>query len=1396
MLQIDSSPSAAQPQPPPETPSDSSSSSSSSQRASSPAAAAAAAAAGSDSDSNSAGDSFIPPIAKKLDGMARTGESAAAAVKPSSSQPAPARLGSTRSSDASSVTSTKETDYTAGLEMVAAVLASSRRHHSEEHHATAPPSQQPQRRPDNMPPQATGRIHAASGLFRSNSMPVATTPATTPNQEKVPIHVLIANTASANGPGAPPSRVTTLRTQGLGGSLLSDTEAGNLLLNDTSHASLSPTSLAPPSGFRELQGTDYTEERAIAEAIRLSLATGDTQPPATAPNPRSSGSNGGLFGRRTDSAGASKPSGAFRFAGGAGSGLASMFASRPQIKIVLDSNVAEVLVAGPMIPPAVGWLPDYDDPMHHRRARRSESVSNSSGGLLSDVGEEESVTTAGVSQSESSESVAGESVSGRGYLFQDDAPHPDDELPDYMTPPREIVEDGVLSGNVVVKMDKPATNIKGISVRIVGLLEVDSFSVVNARIGADAEPIARKVMAREVVVHRWNPQEEIQPGTHKFSFATSIPGGCPPTTMVPYINIKYTIDAVFVRQDGSYITSDVEHFHVIRVRRFDPAPGQQPTTVAAEPAQPPETQEESRRSVSPPLPITARTPSIEPHAAADDRRDPLPGLMLPGAGTVRRRSPSSSQPAAPFTRRASSASLAPIGSMGAATFLRRTRAKSPGQGILSLMDQVSSALSGIGGAGGQQPARGDRLDVAQGESSRARADASATSQEAGEADHDARTLATTPVPEPEEVPAAEVATSGVSTPASGLQTPAEAAPADTVATSRPVADQSASTSTATTLAAGTPTTTPPSPPSTGVVAPRNRRGFFETLFSATALTGADEIHPHVPYRATYSGITDDGVINWECSLLPALPADAKELTLDLVLRVMRADTDLETGCKRLEHIVVCVKEVTVFKVVIVSRNSKRRSHRKVSEERVRGKATLKPTFSEMEPSESMPAAEDLRFKLTLPINMRTPHTSQYTQQNNIYTTHTGKPLNLLPDLVEREVERHNYIRISVPYTVRKRPDSSLQDWYQGSRRSKVAEITVPFKVVVLAKDAGFPWDLGFAPPVGPQVHPARAGAGMAEVVNAVPAAPPPRWPEQAPQPRAEPAGRHESEPAIPSYEAAVSAGGGVAPAGAAAPRAAASPTAGLGSGLSFPPLLQRSVSTAALRPAHAQIPGLLGATTGGARQAGGGPVAASMSIGSMSLTRSRSASTSKQTPSAVAAMAAHAGTAPGRKEVQAMEGAAEAAEEVGVAAVPEIRVEDVSGTIKAGKTEVVRELLLEDKSLVSAKHKDPTAKFDSEVELDAYKFLGAYIGQITPLQLAILCGQDSIARDILDRSVQDDLDITFGGGNTTLHLATFLGAYDLVKALLERGANRTLKNSKGFAPVDVLDDGEMRALYQ
>ena len=74
-------------------------------------------------------------------------------------------------------------------------------------------------------------------------------------------------------------------------------------------------------------------------------------------------------------------------------------------------------------------------------------------------------------------------------------------------------------------------------------------------------------------------------------------------------------------------------------------------------------------------------------------------------------------------------------------------------------------------------------------------------------------------------------------------------------------------------------------------------------------------------------------------------------------------------------------------------------------------------------------------------------------------------------------------------------------------------------------------------------------------------------------------------------------------------------------------------------------------------------------------------------------------------------------------------------------------------------------------------------------------GSDDIAKDIIERSFKADLDEPFGGGNTALHLATLLGATAIVQLLIERSANTTINNAKGFAPVDLSDDPDMRKLF-
>ena len=83
-------------------------------------------------------------------------------------------------------------------------------------------------------------------------------------------------------------------------------------------------------------------------------------------------------------------------------------------------------------------------------------------------------------------------------------------------------------------------------------------------------------------------------------------------------------------------------------------------------------------------------------------------------------------------------------------------------------------------------------------------------------------------------------------------------------------------------------------------------------------------------------------------------------------------------------------------------------------------------------------------------------------------------------------------------------------------------------------------------------------------------------------------------------------------------------------------------------------------------------------------------------------------------------------------------------SIQNGDAEAVRNVLLETPSLASTTSRFPALTWDKNLENDAYKLLGAYLGSMTPLHLSIFCGQDDIAKDIIQRTNSDDLNSTFG----------------------------------------------------
>ncbi len=73
----------------------------------------------------------------------------------------------------------------------------------------------------------------------------------------------------------------------------------------------------------------------------------------------------------------------------------------------------------------------------------------------------------------------------------------------------------------------------------------------------------------------------------------------------------------------------------------------------------------------------------------------------------------------------------------------------------------------------------------------------------------------------------------------------------------------------------------------------------------------------------------------------------------------------------------------------------------------------------------------------------------------------------------------------------------------------------------------------------------------------------------------------------------------------------------------------------------------------------------------------------------------------------------------------------------------VRTLVASNKQVLKQKSRE-AVRFPPEDELDGIKFLGAYTGELSGLQLALFLAQDDIAREIVQASFTEDLNITFG----------------------------------------------------
>lgn len=122
-------------------------------------------------------------------------------------------------------------------------------------------------------------------------------------------------------------------------------------------------------------------------------------------------------------------------------------------------------------------------------------------------------------------------------------------------------------------------------------------------------------------------------------------------------------------------------------------------------------------------------------------------------------------------------------------------------------------------------------------------------------------------------------------------------------------------------------------------------------------------------------------------------------------------------------------------------------------------------------------------------------------------------------------------------------------------------------------------------------------------------------------------------------------------------------------------------------------------------------------------------------------------------------------------------------------------------------NKDNHYRHDPDVLLDAKELLGPAVDHLNMIQVACFLFNEELALDLLNfvATVCEELESKkilyefmgklWGDGNTTLHLASFLGMADLTKRLLDLGANVYKMNHHKYKPVDCADENTTRSLF-
>ncbi|KAF9192255.1 hypothetical protein BGZ51_006038 [Haplosporangium sp. Z 767] len=120
---------------------------------------------------------------------------------------------------------------------------------------------------------------------------------------------------------------------------------------------------------------------------------------------------------------------------------------------------------------------------------------------------------------------------------------------------------------------------------------------------------------------------------------------------------------------------------------------------------------------------------------------------------------------------------------------------------------------------------------------------------------------------------------------------------------------------------------------------------------------------------------------------------------------------------------------------------------------------------------------------------------------------------------------------------------------------------------------------------------------------------------------------------------------------------------------------------------------------------------------------------------------------------------------------------------------------------------DNQYKHDQDVLLDAKELLGPTVDHLNLIQIACFLFNEEMALDLLNfvakaseeleskKILYEFMGKMWGDGNTTLHLASFLGMADLTKRLLDLGANVYKMNDRKYKPVDCADENTTKVLF-